>query len=77
VSRNGRLNVWECDTRLGGLVKLDRDEDSNDENDDEDKKVDDDFLTNKKNKTNENQTDITDLEENKKKFYIAYLKKSK
>ena len=77
MSRNGRLNVWECDTRLDGLVKLDRDEDSNDENDDEDKKVDDDFLTNKKNKTNENQTDITDLEENKKKFYIAYQKKSK
>ena len=76
MSRNGRLNVWECDTRLDGLVKLDQDE-NDDENDDEDKKVDDEFLTNKK-KINQNQTtDITDLEENKKKFYIAYLKKSK
>ena len=67
MSRNGRLNVWECDTRLDGLVKLDQDE-NDDENDDEDKKVDDEFLTNKK-KINQNQTtDITDLEENKKNF---------
>ena len=24
ISRNGRLNVWECDTKLDGLIKRDK-----------------------------------------------------
>jgi hypothetical protein len=84
ISRNGRLNVWECDTKLEGLVRPeDYTEESSEENDDEDKKVEDDFLTNKMKKI----TNGHDLEgiidhndnsdESKKKFYIAYTKKAK
>ena len=79
MSKNGRLNVWECDTKLDGLVKLSRDGDSDDENDDEDKKVDDEFLTDKKKTSNDIDIDHSDNsdEQTKKKFYIAYTKKAK
>ena len=79
MSKNGRLNIWECDTKLDGLVKLSKDDISEDENDDEDKKVEDEFLTNKKKNSNDIDIDHSDNsdEQSKKKFYIAYTKKAK
>lgn len=71
VSRNGRLNIWDCDTTLNGLVE--KTEDENDENlEDNSNEV----RKNEKKNVNEVAEDDED-EENIKKISIRYIKKAK
>ena len=84
VSRNGRLNVWDCDTQLDGLVKREKyeiDEESN--------KVEELFSgkNNELDDLNEKTNDVekqlmetnlgADEQDSEKRFYINYRKKSK
>ena len=75
ISRNGRLNFWECDTRLDGLIKQTKPEPQYSQGTETDE------LENKNNKDqlDESSTanmEITD-ENEEKRLTILYTKKSK
>lgn len=78
ISRNGRLNVWECDTRLDGLVKREKYE-----LEDEETKAEELFPGKNDNESDDLNENVNDEDsdnnhaEPKKKFYIHYRKKSK
>ena len=73
ISRNGRLNVWECDTKLNGLVEKteedDEEEQEESEHEGEEKKT-------KAATVVKDETMGEDEEENKK-IGIRYKKKAK
>lgn len=70
------MNVWECDTKLDGLVKREKYEAADSEELFSGKKTSDIDDLNEK---TENMDETTELSEQdpKKKFYIQYRKKSK
>lgn len=68
VSRNGRLNVWECDSQLSDLVERTINEDE----DDEDVEIEDEKRKNLK--INE---EIINDDDSIKKIGIKYRKKAK
>lgn len=76
VSKNGRLNVWECDTKLDGLIKKLKDEDK-------ENVVDGDDLAGKRslNELNNNDQEVQNMEEDdqeeQEKFTIHYKKVAK
>ena len=79
IGRNGRLNVWECDTRLDGLIKQNKNE-ANPEFD-----LDSDEFSRSKSQTqavedeatDENKEDMETNEDEPKKITIHYRKKAK
>ncbi len=74
MSRNGRLNVWECDTKLDGLIKKNKNEEN------QDLGVDGDELASKKKpdeSMDQDQNDHEDDEEEDKKITIHYKKVAK
>jgi len=77
ISRNGRLNVWECDTRLDGLIKQTKLEN----NAEYSQGMDSDELENKNSKDNLDESSTANMEiinENEeKRVSILYTKKSK
>ena len=75
ISRNGRLNVWDCNTKLDGLVKRNKGED-----DDLVKtgNLDEDEIEDAEDKNEEKDLDAEDEnEEAKKKNKVAYRKVAK
>jgi hypothetical protein len=80
VSRNGRLNVWECDTKLDGLIKSEKKPSGKDEliggvgqDNDELSSSNFDSEANKMDMEKENEEEETDTV----KFTIKYRKVSK
>ena len=83
VGRNGRLNAWECDTRLDGLVKREPTE--------QDMDVDNEDVTNglKSNKDKDDLEESVEADDVKvssasieesnenKRFYISFKKRAK
>jgi hypothetical protein len=72
ISRNGRLNVWECDTRLDGLIKQEKNEYLTEE-------LDTDELGNKKRDDLDESTSKMEIthEDGEKRVTITFRKKSK
>lgn len=79
ISRNGRLNVWECDTRLNELIKKPKYENV----ESEELGADSDELSNRKfsqeeqNEDDKMQTNSDDENDIEKVSLIGYKKKAK
>ena len=72
ISRNGRLNVWDCNTKLDGLIKKIKGED-----DDANLDGEDDVEEKEEKKDEADEQSDTENEEGKKKNRVAYRKVAK
>ncbi len=79
ISRNGRLNVWECDTRLNELIKKPKYEnvESEELGADSDELSNRKFSQEEKNEDDKMQTNSDDENDIEKVSLIGYKKKAK